>query len=369
MQRRTVLALAAGLPALASTNATAQRGRSSIDDYIRERMRAKEIPGAATAIVRSGREVRVAAFGKASLEFGIDADENTLFPMASSSKILAGLSAGLLVQLGKIDLDSPIRQYLEELPSHFDAVRVSQLLSHTSGLGGLDRNPGFQTERDLRKRRSQFADQRKLEFFTPDELIAYGAEVPFVEPPGSLWRYNQFPYFLFGQIVWRVTGRDYDAFVEQSIFKPLGMTNTRFGDHRAVIPHRASTNYTRQYGPLQNFALEYSPLFWPAAGCNTSAADFTRLFAALEPNRLLSADILERLWRPAPLNDGGVANYGLGFDLAASGGRRRVGHEGGGCCYMCWYPEQRLGVAILMNLSGSGEDGIDSTLADRLLRD
>ena len=368
LQRRTLLALATALPAIVSGAATTRFGRAAIDDFLRERMRAKGIPGAATAVVKSGRELCVAGFGKASIEFGVDADKNTVFAMASSSKMLAGLCAGVLTQSGSIELDAPVRRYLADLPARFDQVSISQLLSHTSGLGGLDRNPAFQTERNLRKGRNQFADERKLEFFTAEELISYGADVPFVEPPGTRWRYNQFPYFLFGQVVKRVTGRDYDAFVEEKIFEPLGMTSTTFGDHRAVVPRRTSTNYTRQFGPLQNFPLEYSPLFWPAAGCNTSAADALRLFAAFEPDRLLSSASLERLWRPAPLENGAVADYGLGFDLSRGAGRRRVGHEGGGCCYVSWFPEEGLGVAILLNLSGSGEDGIDTALAEKVLQ-
>ncbi|WP_395612927.1 serine hydrolase domain-containing protein [Allosphingosinicella sp.] len=246
-------------------------------------------------------------------------------------------------------------------------MRVHQLLSHTSGLKGTGGNPDYVAALAERERREAYVGELKLDVFTDEEILRYGAAAGLQEPPGTRWRYSQFPYFLFGQIVGRVSGQAYPDYVQSAILTPLGITGARYGDHRTLVPGRQSTNYTRQFGPLQNFALKHTPGYWPAAGLNMSVADAARLLEAFTPDRLLRAETLDRLWQRARLADGTARDYGLGFTVTTTNGRTWVGHEGGGCCYFGWWPAERLGIAILLNLSGSHEDGIETALADLIL--
>ena len=368
--RRSILAGLGLAPLLAETAAEAQGrqpGSARVDAFIRARMEAKGIPGAAVAIIRGGRPARVTAYGKASLEFDIAASRQTVFAMASSSKLLAGFAAGKLVESGRLDLDAPARTYLPDLPETLAGVRVHHLLSHTSGLRGPGANPDYATALAERERREAYVGQLKLDVFTDEEILRYGAAAGLSEEPGTRWRYSQFPYFLFGQIVARLSGQAYADFVRQALLAPLGITGARYGDHRTVVPGRLSTNYTRQFGPLQNFALKYTPGYWPAAGLNISGADAARLLEAFVPGRLLRQETLDRLWQRTRLADGNARDYGLGFTVTTTNGRTWVGHEGGGCCYVGWWPAEQLGIAILLNLSGSREDGIEAALAELIL--
>lgn len=354
--------LATAAQAVASTPAA---GR--IDAFIRARMAAKGIPGAALAVTRNGRLLRLAAYGQTSLELNIAATRQSVFAMASASKMVAGLAAGKLAEAGRLDLDASARTYLPELPETLAEVRVHQLLSHTSGLKGTGGNPDYVAALAERERREAYVGELKLDVFTDEEILRYGAAAGLQEPPGTRWRYSQFPYFLFGQIVGRLSGQAYPDYVQSAILTPLGITGARYGDHRTLVPGRQSTNYTRQFGPLQNFALKYTPGYWPAAGLNMSVADAARLLEAFTPDRLLRAETLDRLWQRARLADGTGRDYGLGFTVTTTNGRTWVGHEGGGCCYFGWWPAERLGIAILLNLSGSHEDGIETALADLIL--
>ena len=354
--------LATAAQAVASTPAA---GR--IDAFIRARMAAKGIPGAALAVTRNGRLLRLAAYGQTSLELNIAATRQSVFAMASASKMVAGLAAGKLAEAGRLDLEASARTYLPELPETLAEVRVHQLLSHTSGLKGTGGNPDYVAALAERERREAYVGELKLDVFTDEEILRYGAAAGLQEPPGTRWRYSQFPYFLFGQIVGRLSGQAYPDYVQSAILTPLGITGARYGDHRTLVPGRQSTNYTRQFGPLQNFALKYTPGYWPAAGLNMSVADAARLLEAFTPDRLLRAETLDRLWQRARLADGTGRDYGLGFTVTTTNGRTWIGHEGGGCCYFGWWPAERLGIAILLNLSGSHEDGIETALADLIL--
>ena len=368
--RRAVLG-AIGLAPLATLSsaamARAARPADRVDAFLRARMAAKAIPGAGLAVTRPGHPDKVAAYGLASIELGVAATDRTVFPMASASKMLAGFAAGKLAEMGRLDLDAPARTYLPELPATVAGVRVHHLLSHTSGLRGPGANPDFQAQQAKREGREAYVGPLRLDVFTDDEILRLGAAVAPAEAPGARWRYNQFPYFLFGLIVARLSGRSYAEFVAESLLRPLGIAGALYGDHRTLVPGRNPTNYTRQFGPLQNYGLKYTPGYWPAAGLNISPAEAVKLLAAFRPGRLLREETLDRLWRRARLNDGSEANYGLGFTVTTSNGRTWVGHEGGGCCYFGWWPDRQLGLAILLNLSGSHEDGIEAALAELLL--
>jgi CubicO group peptidase (beta-lactamase class C family) len=330
-------------------------------------MEAKGIPGAGLAVSRAGLADKVAAYGMASIELGVAATIRTVFPMASASKMLAGLAAGKLAETGRLDLDASARTWLPELPEALAGVRVHHLLSHTSGLRGPGADPAFVAEQRAREDREAYVGPLRLDVFTDAEILRFGAAVAPAEAPGARWRYNQFPYFLFGLIVERLSGRSYAEFVAEALLRPLGISGAHYGDHRALVPGRNSTNYTRQFGPLQNYGLKYTPGYWPAAGLNMSAAEAAKLLAAFRPGRLLREETLRRLWQRARLNDGREVDYGLGFTVTTGNGRTWVGHEGGGCCYFGWWPDQQLGLAILLNLSGAHEDGIEAALADLLL--
>jgi CubicO group peptidase (beta-lactamase class C family) len=330
-------------------------------------MAAKGIPGAGLAVTRPGIPDKVAAYGLASIELGIAATGRTVFPIASASKMLAGLAAGKLAEMGRLDLDAPARTYLPELPETVAGVRIHHLLSHTSGLRGPGANPDYAAQQAAREGREAYVGPLRLDVFTDDEILRYGAAVAPAEAPGARWRYNQFPYFLFGLIVARLSGRSYAEFVAETLLRPLGIAGALYGDHRTLVPGRNPINYTRQFGPLQNYALRYTPGYWPAAGLNLCAADALKLLSACRPGRLLRQETLGRLWQRARLNDGSEADYGLGFTVTTSNGRTWVGHEGGGCCYFGWWPREQLGLAILLNLSGSHEDGIEAALAETLL--
>ena len=367
--RRTMLAGLGAAPLLAGAARApgSGPGAARIDAFMRARMAAKGIPGAAVAVILNGRPLRVAAYGKASLELDVAATTATVFAMASASKMVAGLAAGALAEAGLLDLAASVRTYLLELPEALAEVRVHQLLSHTSGLKGPGGNPDYVAALADRERREAYLGDLKLDVFTDEEILRYGAAAGLQEPPGTRWRYSQFPYFLFGQIVARLTGRAYADYVREAILAPLGISGARYGDHRTLVPGRPSTNYTRQFGPLQNFALKYTPGYWPAAGLNMAVVDAAQLLGALAPGRLLRAATLDRLWQRARLADGAARDYGLGFTVTTTNGRTWVGHEGGGCCYFGWWPAERLGIAILLNLSGSHEDGIETALADLVL--
>lgn len=174
-------------------------------------MRDSAFPGAvAIAGTRSGVIAKAVA-GHLDRTAGSPVpDENTVWDMASLTKVLALTSAVMqLTAQGKIDLTASVQRYLPEWTGPWkDQVKVRDLLTHTAGL------PAW---RPLYK-----------ETETKDAAIRLVLSTPLEAAPNTRMVYSDLGAILMGEIVKRVSGESFDGYVRKHVFGPLGMTHTRF---------------------------------------------------------------------------------------------------------------------------------------------
>jgi len=109
----------------------------AVDDYVRMEMENQRIPGIALAVIRSGKAVKVQAYGVANIESGVAVTKDTVFALASVSKQILATAVMLLVDRGKMDLDDEIGRFLPDAPEGWRRITVRQLLSHTAGLSRM----------------------------------------------------------------------------------------------------------------------------------------------------------------------------------------------------------------------------------------
>jgi CubicO group peptidase (beta-lactamase class C family) len=249
----------------------------------------------------------------------------------------------LLVEDGKLALDDPVRKYLEGEPDTWQAITVRHLLSHTAGLGD------YPVTFDL-----------KLNY-TEDKLLAtiYASRLAF--EPGESWSYSNLGYVTLGILIHKVTGKFYGAFLEERIFRPLGMTATRVISEADIVPQRAA-GYRLVGGQLKNQE-------WVSPTMNTTAdgslylnlVDLAKWDAALCGEQLLKKSSLDAMWTPAVLNDGkpNKQGYGFGWSRGDVRGHRVLDHGGawqGFTTHIVRYPDDRLTVVVLTNLSASASN-------------
>ena len=103
-----------------------------VDNYIMSEMVRNHIPGSAIVIVRKGKMVKSTTYGIANLEWNIPTSKNTVFQLASSTKILTGILLMRLVEQGKLSLEDPITDYLGDAPAEWNRITVRNLATHTS---------------------------------------------------------------------------------------------------------------------------------------------------------------------------------------------------------------------------------------------
>jgi D-alanyl-D-alanine carboxypeptidase len=315
-------------------------GADEVDRYVEAQMRKRHVPGLSLAVVRGGKIVKAKGYGLANLELNVAAAPETVYEIGSLTKQVTAAAVMLLVEEGKVSLEDKITKHLAGLPDAWGAITVRHLLTHTSGIKTYVGTVGFEVSRRL----------------TGDEFIKAAGGLPLLFEPGASWDYSNTNFNLLGHLVERASGRPFWQFLEERLFRPLGMNATRYNDQRRVIPSRADGYFFRE-----GEWAKRDPPVWDvgAAGALLSTAlDVAKWEAALEEGRVLKPSSLEQMWTPVGLRGGGTYPYGFGWSVETFRGHRLVSHGGimaGFSAYVARYPEERLIVVVLCNLANLRE--------------
>jgi CubicO group peptidase (beta-lactamase class C family) len=316
----SVLSLTVLLVLLPAARLTAQVLRppadalTEMDRRIRSEMEENNIPGVAVAVASRGRLVHVGTYGMANVELRVPVSDSSVFEIGSISKQFVAAAAMLLVEDGRLGLDDPIHQYLTDLPSEWLGVTVRQLLTHTSGIPDYEE---IQTYEAYRFR------------FTPEQIIRVAHSRPMDFEPGTGWYYSNTGYFLLSLIVERIEGQPLNTVLQERIFGPLDMTQTRMADPEDIIPHRASGYWVDRMGvELMNRDATQASSTLGAGGLLSSVHDMAKWDEALYGEAVLSAASKTEMWTPAMLPDGRSTGYAFGWGVGEYRGRRRVSHNG-----------------------------------------
>ena len=333
------------------------------DDYLHTEMAKKRIPGLSVAVMRDGRVVKEAAYGVASVELGAPVTLDTVYTLASMTKVFTASAIMLLVEEGRISLDEPVSKILPQLPPAWSAVTVRHCLSHTSGLPDA------------------LIDNVNMSTIAPDRdtLLDNLAQRP-VQPAGERSVYNQTGYILLAMIIEKLSGMNYETFVQTRLLDPAGLSGARFGDDWAIIPSRADLYTALDITPdhlkiqvhdgqpillhdkILHYGSKYTPDYMaPAALLNGSIRDLVKWEKVLAEGKLLKASSLKEMATPFRLRDGRSGDFGLGFitlSLPNAGPYAMVSYGGGAATWRLTIPEKHLTVIVLTNLQDSQPESL-----------
>jgi serine beta-lactamase-like protein LACTB len=307
--KRLALLLCFPLLAAAAPDAPAPLAES-LDRIVAARFK-PELPGVAVLVVKDGRPVLRKAYGMANVELGVPARPEHVFRIGSTTKLFTATAVMLLVDEGKLALDAPLKRYLPDAPRHWDQVTIAHLLSHTSGIPNLSMDSGY------------WRTTARLDH-TLEELVAPVRERPLDFEPGTRFAYNNTGYNLLGMVIEKVSGQEYFAFLERRITAPLGLTHTREGSDKQLIPGLV-TGY--RGGPAPAWLLASSNLH-AAGGLVSTVDDLAAFMLALQGGKIVSPAGVKRMNAEHVLQDGKGTGYGLGTWLRTVNGKHLVGHGG-----------------------------------------
>ncbi|WP_414687442.1 serine hydrolase domain-containing protein [Mycobacterium sp.] len=210
---------------------------ATVSKLMNDAIAAQRLPGGVVVIGHGGRIVFHRAYGsrKIASEPGLDGSparaepmtEDTIFDIASLTKCLATATAVMqLYEHGKVAFDDPVQKYLPDFNTGNDPLRakvtVRMLLTHTSG------EPD-----DV-----NLHDPWGLGAADKAEGIHRALTTPLQSPPGEVFRYSDINYILLGALIEKLTGEPEDVYVQQNVFAPLGMQETRYlPPAKACGPH------------------------------------------------------------------------------------------------------------------------------------
>jgi CubicO group peptidase (beta-lactamase class C family) len=270
----------------------------------------------------------------------------TRFRLASLTKMFTAMAIMQLAAQHKLDVDDSICAYLDDCPSAWRAIAIHHLLTHTSGI------PTYTDFADY--------DATQMQAATPSQLIARFRDLPLLFAPGTSYSYANSDYVLLGLIVERASGKTYAAFLREQIFEPLQMRDS--GVEGSAGPTDGQAIGYESPG-VPSPALDPSTLF-AAGDLYSTVEDLYRWDQALYTDRLLPRALLDTMFTPT------LGGYGYGWQIAQAGGPRTLRHPGrmdGFETYLARYPDDRLTVIVLSNLSGVDAAGIGDYLATLVL--
>ena len=343
--------------------------------YLKELKKAG-IAGSSFIFLKDGRAVSEIHEGFANLEKKQPVDANTIYHWASNTKPFTGIAIMQLRDRGLLKLDEPVTKYLPELRDvhnkfgSMDEITIRHLMTHSAGF----RNSTWPWDRG-----------QDWEPFEPTEYSQLVAMFPFTEilfKPGSKFSYSNPAIIFLGRIIEKLTGDDYEVYVDKNILKPLGMHSSYFdATPYHLMKHRSHSYYMRDGKRTEGRFDVNTGITVSNSGLNSPIADMVKYLSFLvgaadgvvgtprNPvyDTVLKRSSLEEMWKPqlpttvdANGNSGFTTDVGLIYFLNRRDGRTFVGHGGdqnGFISYIDFEPATRQASIVVFNTTVIYPDG------------
>ncbi len=326
----------------------------SLDKYITQGMKDWDIPGLAIAIVKNNQVVTMKGFGVRDINTKAPVDENTLFMIASNSKLFTATAVAQLEFQNKLSLDDKVTKYFKDYELYdknaSEMVTVRDMLSHRIGTKTFQGDFTF-----WNSKLSRYEIIKKMRLLKP------------VGQFRQEFGYCNSCFLTAGEIIPIVSGKPWEVYVYDSILIPLGMNNTHMLSQGIAERPNVARPYTSQFtGSLYEPGYDKIDNIGPAGSMVSNVKDMSKwLMMQLDSGRyqgkrILPWAVLQRTRdvnttirsRKSPAYPTHFSGYGLGVFSADYNGRQIYYHTGGAFGFVtntCFVPEEKLGIVILTN--------------------
>lgn len=328
--------------------------KDSLNEYIQQGMKDWNIPGLAIAIVKDGKIIFMKGYGVRDIISQEPVNENTLFMIASNSKLFTATALAQLEHDKKLSLNDKIISYFPDFKLYDEhttqLVTIKDMLSHHLGTKTFQGDFSFWDSKLSRKE------------------IMY--KMRYLKPAGEFrvdYGYCNSCFLTAGEIIPKVTGKPWEVYVYDSIITPLGMVNTHtLGYGMAQMPNAAKPYTTSFSNHLTELPYDMVDNLAPAGSLVSCVSDIAKWlmlqldsgryqgktilpWSVLQRTRDISTAISSRKSAYLPTHFSG---YGLGIFENDYAGKQVFSHTGGAFGFVtntCFVPEEKLGITILTN--------------------
>jgi CubicO group peptidase (beta-lactamase class C family) len=324
------------------------------------------IVGSSVMFVHGGDVLGKSFVGLADKASGRAVDENTIYHWASITKTFTGIAIMQLRDRGLLTLDDPVIKYVPELAAvhnpfgDMNRITIRQLMSHTAGF----RNPTW-----------PWGGDKPWHPYEPTEWSQLVAMMPYTEilfEPGSKYSYSNPGVIFLGRIIEKLSGDNYEVYIDKNILKPLEMYRTYFDiTPRHLLQYR-SNNYYVQAGVVKENGLDFDTgITVSNGGLNAPLPDMVRYLSFLTGKRdrqeiyngILKRHSLEEMWQPQieiTAGAGHKESVGLSFFISEADGARYIGHSGEQKAFVSFiaiHPESGAAAIAAFNTIGVAAEG------------
>ncbi|MFW9968735.1 MAG: serine hydrolase [Candidatus Odinarchaeota archaeon] len=336
-----------------------------LEQEIIELMREFKIPGFAIGIVKDEKPYYAKGFGARNLEKNLPFTEDTLFGIGSISKSFTTIAIMQLVEQGKINLQDPINKYLNiKLGDESNPIKIYHMLSHSSGVPELDGNV--------------IAIARKLGII--DTIIPISSVNDFLlhmnsavlevfDKPDNYFFYNNDMFTCAGLIIEKITGMEFNQYIEENILKPLKMNRSIYLKEDFEKDYNVLTGYLPSEEKRKTFKASDHPFdkfIYAPGGLLSSVKEMQNYIIMLiqggkfSDSAIIKKTSIEEMWKPHIKTPYGAGDawYCLGWITEKDFiGHQLIQHGGNvatSTAFLAIIPEQKMGVIVGANCDASG---------------
>lgn len=265
----------------ATTDPAVAKRLAGFDAWMDELVKDWNVPGIGVAVVAKDRVVLAKGWGYRDYGKKLPFTPKTVTPIASNTKLFTSIAAGLLVEEGKLAWDAPVKQFVPQIRFHDDAldasVSIRDMLGHRTGI----------TRHDTIWYKSDFTRKQlfeRLRYLEPKEPIR------------QLFLYNNMMYAGAGYVIELLSGKTWEAFVQERIFDPLGMSSSGFSIDTMLQQPEPGVPWTERRDSFELYEIPYyreAEGVGPAGSINSNLEDMSKwLIALLNDGKLGERQVL-----------------------------------------------------------------------------
>jgi CubicO group peptidase (beta-lactamase class C family) len=336
-------------PAEVGARLTADDAQAWLDGFMSYALKRSAIPGAVVVIVKDGQVLLEKGYGVSDVTAATEVDpRETLFRLGSVSKLFTWTAVMQLVEIGKLNLDVDINQYLDfRIPAfHGQPITLRNLMTHTAGFEEAVNGIAAQDLEHINPLGDALKQRTPMRIFDP----------------GTTPAYSNYGASLAGYIVERVSGERFADYVARHIFTPLGMLHSTFEQplRPTLLAHMSKGYLNGEEAPGA-----YELVVWqPAGSVSTTGDDMSRFMIAhlqhgrFDETQILSPTTADQMHTTALTVLPPLDRMDLGFYEENINGHRVIGHEGDTVFFhtaLSLYLDDAIGVFVALNSLGKDD--------------
>lgn len=310
-----------------AANCQSKKSSQEINNYIAEVQKQYHIPGLALAVIKDGKVVHQMNYGIANIENSVPVNDDTLFPLFSTTKVFSVLAVHQLIAQKKLSLDSKISEFLSDLPDSWKSAKIENLLTHSSGLPDI-------------------VDYENEDIEEIAKNKVYKDSIKFVA--GNQFDYNQTNFWLLNRVIKKITGRTLAEYIVETQFLSSGSPAIFEGNSLKIVKN-LTYGYVTSENRDSTFRRNWHfPVYmYGTAGLNLSLNSFIEWNKKLDDGVLISEAVKKQLLKPYIYKQERDFCYGL--DLIKTDGKLSYGFSGGVATAFRKFPDQKITIILLAN--------------------